>query len=198
MVIFAKKTVVGWEEWVGLPDIGLPMIKAKVDTGAQTSCLHATNIKVIKRGDKRFVKFRINPIHKNKKLIVRCIAPLVDRRYVIDSGGHREKRYVIETSMIIGRKKHTVELTLTNRKTMAFRMLIGRQAMSIARLVVDPVKSCCTGKYKLEEVIGIYEQNLKEKIKKNEKDKNEDRTSREQSGIILTHQNDGGGEGTRS
>lgn len=184
MVLFAKKTIVGWEEWVSLPDIGLPMIKAKVDTGAQTSCLHATNIKIIKRGDKRFVKFRINPIHKNKRVIVRCIAPLVDRRYVSDSGGHREKRYVIETMMVIGKKRHIVELTLTNRKTMAFRMLIGRQAMSVARLVVDPVKSCCMGKLKIEEVIEIYEQNIKQKIKY-EKTEDENSNSGQQSGVIL-------------
>lgn len=163
MVLFAKKTVIGWEEWVSLPDIGLPVVKAKVDTGAQTSSLHAMNIKVVLRGGKRFVKFRINPVHKNKTIKVTCVAPLVDRRYVVDSGGHREKRYVIETTLVIGRKRSTIEITLTNRKTMAFRMLLGRQAMSIARLVVDPVKSCCMGKLRLEEVREIYRKNENEK-----------------------------------
>ncbi len=162
MVIFAKKTVIGWEEWLGLPELGLPAIKAKVDTGAQTSSLHAMNIKVVLRNGIRFVKFRINPIHKNKKFVVHCSAPLIDRRYVVDSGGHREKRYVIETEMILGRKHHRIELTLTNRKTMAFRMLLGRQAMEVAKLVVDPVESCRMGKLKLEQVREIYTKKLEQ------------------------------------
>ena len=163
MVIFAKKTVIGWEEWVSLPEIGLPLLKAKVDTGAHTSALHATNIKVVRRGEKRFVRFRINPVHKNRKVIVKCIAPLIDRRIVVDSGGHREKRYVISTDLVIGKKREPIEITLTNRKTMAFRMLLGRQAMDVAKLMVDPVKSCVMGQYSLHQVLAIYQSILEEK-----------------------------------
>lgn len=173
MVIFAKKTIIGWEEWLSLPELGIPVIKAKVDTGAQTSSLHATNIKVVRRGEKRFVRFRINPIHKNKKVIVKCIAPLVDRRYVVDSGGHREKRYVISTELVIGKRREEIEITLTNRKTMAFRMLLGRQAMDVAKLMVDPVKSCLMGQYKLHDVVEIYRKSLEPKQIVYEKSENE-------------------------
>ena len=156
MVVIATKTVVGWEEWVGLPQLGLPLIKAKVDTGAKTSAIHAENIKVFSKQGKKYVSFHINPIQKSTKIRVKCTAELVDRRYVTDSGGHREKRYVIRTPIIIGRKVYDIELTLSDRQTMVFRMLLGRQAMSKARLMVDPIKSCCLGKRSKEEVIRQY------------------------------------------
>lgn len=182
MNIFApKKTIIGWEEWLSLPDIGLPLIKAKIDTGAQTSCLHATQIKVVRRGENRFVKFRITPIHKNKKVTVKCVAPLVDRRYITDSGGHREKRYVIATDMIIGKKREEIEITLTNRRTMAFRMLLGRQAMDVAKLMVDPVKSCCMGKHSLHEALEVYKRALEPKQLIYKQDENENSNTRLQS-----------------
>ena len=164
-MLFAKKTVVGWEEWVGLPDLGLPMIKAKVDTGAKTSCLHATRIRVVKVKGKRFVRFRITPVPKNKKIYVKCRAPLTDRRFVIDSGGHREKRYVITTPITIGRKKYDIEVTLTDRRSMRFRMLLGRQAMGIGQITVDPVRSHLLGKIKMNDVLELYKQNLKLDLK---------------------------------
>ncbi len=159
MVLIATKTIVGWEEWASLPGIGLPLIKAKVDTGAKTSSIHAFDIKIVKKGGRRLVRFKIHPVQKSRKITVKCEAELIDQRYVTDSGGHREKRCVIKTPMILGRKRYDVEVTLADRETMAFRMLLGREAMSKARLIVDPGKSCCLGKRSKQEVLGFYTRN---------------------------------------
>lgn len=156
MVLIATKTMVGWEEWASLPNLGLPAIKAKIDTGAKTSCLHAFNIKPFTKNGEKFVRFRIHPVQKTKKITVKCEAPLVDRRFVTDSGGHREKRYVIKTPVILGRRTYDIEVTLTDRENMVFRMLLGRQALGKARMIVDPIKSCCLGKRSKDEVLRHY------------------------------------------
>jgi hypothetical protein len=140
------KNLVGWEEWCSFPELQLPAIKAKIDTGATTSALHAYNIKVVLRKGVRYVKFSIHPIQKTKKISVQCVAKVKDKRLVSDSGGHREKRVVIETPMQIGDMLIPIEITLTNRDSMAFRMLLGRQALRKAKLLVDPGKSFRQGK----------------------------------------------------
>jgi hypothetical protein len=132
-------TIIGFREWISLPALHLTALKAKIDTGAKTSSLHAFGIKLVKRGGKAFVKFNVHPIQKNLDLVVACAAPLIDRRVVTDSGGHKELRYVINTTILIGGMKKVIELTLTNRETMKYRMLLGREALK--QFYIDPSQS---------------------------------------------------------
>ena len=137
----------GWREWVSLPDLNVDLIKAKVDTGARTSTLHAFDVELINVSGKDFVKFSIHPNQRDLDKVIECQAPLFDQREVRDSGGHSESRYVIETKIAIGSTVHTAEVTLTNRDNMGFRMLIGRTAMK-GQYLVDPGKSYLNGKRK--------------------------------------------------
>jgi hypothetical protein len=138
-------TIIGWREWAGLPDLGLFAIKAKLDTGAKTSSLHAFDIRVEKKeGKKAYVHFKVHPLQSDLSLIVTCKAPLYDQRIVSDSGGHKEERYVIRTWLQLGTIKKRVELTLSNRETMKYRMLIGRSALK--QFYIDPSQSYLTGK----------------------------------------------------
>ena len=137
--------IIGWREWVSLPDLNLPAIKAKVDTGAKTSSIHAFDISIQKNpGKKTYVHFKVHPLQNNTGLEVKCKAPLVDQRVVTDSGGHREERYVIKTWLYLGTMKKRVEVTLTNRESMKYRMLIGRAALK--EFYIDPTQSYLTGK----------------------------------------------------
>lgn len=137
--------VVGWREWVSLPELRVNAIKAKVDTGARTSSLHAYFVEPFSDAEGEKVRFGIHPIQHNEKIAITCVAPIVDFRKVTDSGGHQEKRYVIETPVRIGEHEWNIEMTLTNRDTMLFRMLLGRTAMK-NRIIVNPAKSYLTGK----------------------------------------------------
>lgn len=137
-----EKLELGWREWVSLPALGLPFIKAKIDTGARTSALHATKMRVVRRGDKRFIRFNTQPLQKNSDYTVECVAPLVDRRYVTDSGGNRELRYIIEVPISMNSKKWNVEVSLTNRKKMRFRMLLGRTALTDCLVLPDASYLC--------------------------------------------------------
>ena len=132
---------VGWREWVVLPELQVPAIKAKIDTGARTSALHAFDIKRV--GGQ--VEFSVQPIQRNRLLSVRCSAPLSDIRTITDSGGHSEERYVVTTLLQIGSLEKTIELTLTERHDMLFRMLIGRTAL-MPQCLVDPAGSYLCGK----------------------------------------------------
>jgi hypothetical protein len=132
-------TIIGFREWIALPELKLPALKAKIDTGAKTSSLHAFDIKLVKRGGVSYVKFKVHPIQKNTDLVVECISPLIDRRVVTDSGGHKENRYVINTFIQMGAVKKTIQLTLTNRASMKYRMLLGREALN--QFYIDPSQS---------------------------------------------------------
>jgi ribosomal protein S6--L-glutamate ligase len=127
----------GWEEWVALPDIGLPALKAKIDTGAKTSALHTDHMKSVRRGGVDMVEFRVHPARRRRDLEIICCAPVVDRRDVISSNGEKEQRYVIETRLDIGGYSWLIEVTLTNRETMSSRMLLGRQALQQG-VIIDP------------------------------------------------------------
>ncbi len=135
----------GWREWVRLPDLGLPAIKAKVDTGARTSAIHAFDVRLIDSAGRDQVAFLMHPLQRNTDTVVECIADVVDQRTVTDSGGHREERYVIETTLEMGAYRWPVELTLTARDDMRFRMLLGRTALKNLALV-DCSRSYLVGK----------------------------------------------------
>ena len=135
----------GWREWVQLPELGLRNIKAKVDTGARTSALHAFEVRPFEEDGRHRVEFKIHPNQRDNETVVVCVADVVDERTVRDSGGHKEDRWVIETPVKIGKQTWPIELTLTARDDMIFRMLLGRTAMR-GRVVVDPSRSYRAGK----------------------------------------------------
>jgi len=132
---------IGWREWVSLPDLGIPRLKVKVDTGARTSALHAFSVEPYtdEEGHDR-VRFGMHPVQKDQQTVVYCDAPVKDRRVVRDSGGHETERFVIETTIQLGGHEFVAEVTLTDRDNMMFRMLLGRTAMK-GRFAVDPQSS---------------------------------------------------------
>jgi len=139
----------GWREWVGLPALGLPLLKCKVDTGARTSALHAFEVETGHSGGIHVVRFAVHPLQERTDVVVRCEAPLLERRVVADSGGHRERRCVVATDVEIAGQRWPIELTLTDRDTMRFRMLLGRTALA-GRALVDPRRSFVTGRQRPE------------------------------------------------
>lgn len=140
----ANSKTIGWREWVGLPELGVGKIKAKIDTGARTSTLHAYNIRTFKRDGRNFVRFQVHPVQRRRLPEIECIAPLVDQRKIRDSGGKTEDRYVVRTRLRIGNRSWPIELTLTNRDEMSFRMLVGRAAIR-GKFNVNPGSSFRTG-----------------------------------------------------
>ncbi len=141
----SEMLTLGWREWVGLPQLGLPAIKAKIDTGARTSTLHAFEVRPFTDNGSHKVEFKIHPKQRNTDQVVVCVADIVDERAVTDSGGHREQRWVISTPLTIGPYTWPIEITLTSRDSMLFRMLLGRTAMR-GLAVVNPGKSYLLGK----------------------------------------------------
>jgi glutathione synthase/RimK-type ligase-like ATP-grasp enzyme len=121
--------IVGWLEWLTLPELGLPAIKAKIDTGARTSALHAFQIETFGPASQPMVRFGVHPIPGRLDVVVTCSAPVIDRREVTSSNGERETRYFIRTPVSLGGRTWPIEIGLTNRESMAYRMLLGRQAI---------------------------------------------------------------------
>ena len=136
--------VVGWREWVRFPELGLEAVKAKVDTGARTSSLHAWNVEPFERGGVEMVRFKVHPNQRDDDFVVATEAPLVDRRRVKSSVGHEQLRPVVLTTIEIAGESWAIELTLTRRDVMGFRMLLGRQALR-GHFVVDPGHSYYAG-----------------------------------------------------
>jgi hypothetical protein len=130
----------GWREWVALPALGIPEIKAKVDTGARTSTLHAFSLQPFQIDGQEMIRFDMHPLQRNTHKMITCEAQVVDIRSVTDSGGHREDRYVIRTPIAIGELTWSIEVTLTERDTMLFRMLLARNAIR-GKFLVNPGRS---------------------------------------------------------
>ncbi|MGY6529071.1 MAG: ATP-dependent zinc protease family protein [Cyanobacterium sp.] len=128
--------LIGWREYLALPHLGVKEIKAKIDTGAKTSALHAFNVKIVEKEHQKIVEFEIHPIQKENQTSIVATAPLLEYRTVKNSGGVAETRPVIETNVILGNISWAIALTLTNRDSMGFRMLLGRDAVK-NRFLVD-------------------------------------------------------------
>jgi hypothetical protein len=138
-------TVIGWKEWIALPDLGIPAVKAKIDTGARTSALHVFDLEEFIANGRRMVRFGIHPLQRRKDIQRFCEAPVLERRRVKDSGGHIEKRYVIRTTALIESVSWPIDITLTNRDPMLFRMLLGRTAVE-NRFLINPGRAYLTGR----------------------------------------------------
>jgi len=130
----------GWKEWVSLPELHLSPLEAKVDTGAKTSCLHAFSLEPFHKDGEQWIRFGMHPDRHSQEQEIFVEAKVSDRRVVSDSGGHKQLRWVIETPIVIAGETFPIEITLTGRDAMQYRMLLGRQAMR-RRFVVDPAKA---------------------------------------------------------
>ena len=137
--------LIGWREWVALPDLQIDAVKAKIDTGARTSCLHAVRVRTVDRDGRTFVTFSVHPLQKNSKLTVEAEAEVVEFRDVRSSNGQVSRRPVILTPVSALGQRWNVELTLANRDEMGFRMLLGREALR-DRFLVDSGCSFAGGK----------------------------------------------------
>jgi len=136
---------IGWREWISLPSLGVSSIKAKIDTGARSSALHAFDLEYFEQDGQRMVRFNIHPLQRNAKSTVPATAPLLEFRKVKSSGGHETRRPVILTPVQALGRQFEIELTLASRDTMGFRMLLGRQAVR-GRFLVDPGHSYLGGR----------------------------------------------------
>jgi ribosomal protein S6--L-glutamate ligase len=139
-----KELILGWEEWVELPELGLPAVRAKVDTGARTSSIHAFMIEPYNYRGRKRIRFGIHPVPQKPEIVVFCSADLVDQREITSSNGEIELRYIIRTEVSIGGQKWPIEISLTNREAMQYRMLIGRTALR-DNIIVDPNRANIQG-----------------------------------------------------
>ena len=147
--------IIGGEEWCAFPSLHIPAIKARVDSGARTSTIHASNIHKFTRKGEKWVSFEVYPIQETRRVTIRCKARIIDYRNVKSSSGISEKRYVIQSLLKIGNYQWTIELTLANRDSMGFRMLLGREAME-NRVFVDPANSFLLGDYNQATISELY------------------------------------------
>ncbi len=140
---------IGWKEWVSLPDLKIPAIKAKVDTGARTSALHASQITLFTKGSEQWVRYVVRPLRKHPEIEIQCESELLDRRDVKNSGGQIESRFFIETTVVVGGAMWSAALSLTSRDDMLFRMLLGRTTLT-DKVVIHPGDKYLTGRARLK------------------------------------------------
>lgn len=150
-----SKIIIGSEEWCSFPSLGVPAIKARVDSGAKTSSMHAFNIQKFRREGESWVSFEVHPLQNNRRVVIRCERPVIDKRVVKSSSGISETRYVIGATIKAGTETWDIELTLANRDSMGYRMLLGREAMS-GRMLVDPSISFCLGEVSDDSIDELY------------------------------------------
>lgn len=136
--------VIGWREWLALPSLGIDPIKAKIDTGARTSSLHAFNLRPFDEDGVPHIAFTVHPVQHRRRPAIRCQAQIHDARLVKSSSGHREMRYVIRVPVELNGVLWPIEVTLANRDSMGFRMLLGREAVR-GRFLIDPDRSYIAG-----------------------------------------------------
>jgi hypothetical protein len=135
--------IIGWREWVSLPELGIDRVKVKVDTGARTSSLHAFDLHIDEGAEPPVVRFKVHPIQRSTRETVECAAPLLEWRWVRSSNGRREKRPVVATDVRVNGQTWSIELTLASRDLMGFRMLLGREAFR-RRFLVNAGRSFLT------------------------------------------------------
>ena len=157
-----SKIIVGSEEWCSFPGLGVPAIKARVDSGAKTSSMHAFNIHKFRREGQSWVSFEVHPLQNDRRTVIRCERPVIDKRVVKSSSGASETRYVIGATIKVATDTWDIELTLANRDSMGYRMLLGREAMS-GRMLVDPSLSFCLGEVSDETLKEYYGKKKHEK-----------------------------------
>ena len=136
--------LVGWREWISFPDFGAFQVKAKIDTGARTSAIHATKIEAFEQDDMQLVRFCLFPDQDDHDRFIECVAPLIEQRVITNSGGSEEMRFIVAADIALGDHRWTIDLSLTQRDDMGFRMLLGRTAVR-KRFLVDPGRSYLQG-----------------------------------------------------
>jgi hypothetical protein len=162
-----KLMIVGNAEWCALPQLNIPAIRARIDSGAKTSSIHAVNIEEFYKNRQQWVRFEIHPLRIHTDVMIVCEAPVYDYRLVKSSTGVAQPRYVIETYIEMGGEKWTIQVTLANRRSMGFQMLLGRQAMT-HRMLINPSEDFQLTRYSRKQVREFYnipkEQKTKLKI----------------------------------
>ena len=141
----SKRPAIGWREWVALPELGIPAVKAKIDTGARSSALHAFAIRPFEEADGAWVTFKVHPLQRAPQVTVEARARLLGQRRIRSSSGMLTVRCVIATTMVLGERSFPIELTLVRRDLMGFRMLVGRQALRAGKVIVNPARSFLAG-----------------------------------------------------
>ena len=145
---------IGWKEWAKLPDLNVPLIKVKVDTGAKTSALHVYNLEILKIKSKDYASFIVHPLQRNIIITRKCCCEVVGKKIIKSSNGQKEERYMIRTPIQIGPKVWDINITLTNRDIMHHRMLLGREAMG--QVMVNPSKIFCQTKISSKKALLVY------------------------------------------
>ncbi len=137
--------VIGWREWVSLPELGVRRIKAKIDTGARSSSIHAFDVETFFENDQEYVRFTIHPAQRREQPEIAAVAPLLERRSIRSSNGESQSRIVIRTTLLLLGQQFPIDLTLANRDAMGFRMLIGREALR-GRFLIEASQSYLAGR----------------------------------------------------
>lgn len=147
--------VIGSDEWCIFKKLGIPAIKARVDSGAKTSSIHASNIEVFSKDGVDWVRFEVDPIQDDSSILIKCEAKLLRSKMIKSSMGTSEERLMIRTALTLGEDTYTIKLTLASRDTMNYRMLLGREALN-KRYLINPVEHCLLGRFTQEDVLGKY------------------------------------------
>lgn len=160
--------IVGNAEWCALPELKIPAIRARIDSGAKTSSVHAININEFYKGTERWVSFEIHPLRKHTEIFVLCEAKVIDYRMIKSSTGIAQPRYVIQTEIEMGGKNWSIEVTLANRRSMGYQMLLGREAM-INRILINPAEGFQLTRYSKKQIRQFY--GIEQWIPKNKRNK---------------------------